>query len=261
MHVVTVDALFQRCWDQDIYLLVQRFIPIFGFARAAAKAQQRTVFVAVGVERIHIKASVAECCAIVLTNGYNLATTQFTEELGSPESYVSETLDADSLAFQTLTSGFNKLAHAIVNTKTSCLGSPINTTLAQRLTCDTGRSVHVVLAVQNLVRILHPCHFSCTSTNIRGWHVNAWAEEALAGKLHGETTRDHLQFHRAVLARIDTDASLGTTKRYINHSTLEAHQAGQSFHFLQINTLGISDSALNWKTVMAMLSSVSMDDL
>lgn len=68
-------------------------------------------------------------------------------------------------------------------TKTSGLGSASDTTLVESLAGDAALGVDVLVAVECLVGVLHPRHFSLTSSKIWARDVDGGTDEAFLGEL------------------------------------------------------------------------------
>ena len=97
--------------------------------------------------------------------------------------------------------------------------------------------------------------------HVRGRHVDARADEAVLVQLHGVASRDFLQFVHRVLFRVDCDAAFCASKRDVDHCALEGHERGQRFDLLQIDGVGVTDAALAWCAVVAVLRPICADDL
>lgn len=114
-------------------------------------------------------------------------TTIFSDELSSPVTDITETLDDETFA---LHARFNtelfherlvvkEISSAIEDTKTSRFSSTSDTTLVKSLTSDTTVSIDILVTEESLISILHPRHFSFTSTQIRSGNVDGSTDEAL----------------------------------------------------------------------------------
>lgn len=196
--------------------------------------------------------------------------TLFSHELTGEVADVTETLDNDGLSFITVGTVNTVLLHQFnilqefsdteEDTETSRFNSSFDTTLTQRLTGDASSSVDIVVAVEDGVGILHPGHFSGTSTHIRAGDIDGSTDEVLSGQFQSVSSGQIFEFSGRVLAGVDLDTSLTTTVRKFDDGALQGHQAGEGFDFLKIDVFRVSGTTLNWESVVLVLSSVSGDE-
>jgi len=265
--VKLVDGLFDGSRDGEIARLVESAIILI--ALTTGEVEEGSLGSSefeelIGVDTIR-----------VVDGSFNIDNTDqfgtlFSHELTGEVTDVTETLNDDGLSFVTVGAVNSVLLHQFnilqefsdteEDTETSRFDSTFNTTLTQRFTGDTSGSVDIVVAVEDGVSILHPGHFSGTSTHIRSGDIDGSTNEVLSGQFQSVSSGQIFEFSGRVLAGVDLDTTLTTTVGEFDDGALQGHQAGEGFDFLKIDVFRVSGTTLNWESVMLVLGSVSGDE-
>merc|ERR1719367_1191161 len=139
--------------------------------------------------------------------------------------------------------------------------SAMDTSLVNRFTRDTGASIHICVTNSIGISVSNPSHLSLASAHVRGRNINARSQESFLGKFDGKPPRDSLKFILAVLLGVNLDARLASSKGDVNTGALVGHQGRQGLDLVSTDVSGVSDTSFAGRSMMRMLSSVSIDHL
>ncbi len=153
------------------------------------------------------------------------------EELWCPVSHITETLNDECFASDTLLNSklfsrpcvVKQLPCGIKHTQTGGFSSSTDTTLSFPFSCCYSISIDVGMAVIFLIGRFHPGHFLFTSSKIWTRDVNCSSERVLLCKLNCVLSSDSLKFLYGIVFRVDGDAALSATVRQVDDWTLDAH--------------------------------------
>ena len=187
------------------------------------------------------------------------------KELTGPISDITETLYNKAFASNALRDSqflghfgiIQQLPGTIENTKPSRFSSSTDTTLPFEFSrCDC-ISINISMTIIGLIGRFHPTHLSFTGSEIRARHVDGCSQRVFLWKTNGISTSDSLQLFNRVVFRVYFYATFCTAVREVDDWTLDRHETGQGFNFLEVNVLSVSCSTFCWEFMSFMLASES----
>ena len=97
-------------------------------------------------------------------------------------------------------------------------------------------------AVVHGVRVHHPRHGLGVGVDVRGGNILVRADDD--ADLAGVAPCDALEFRARIVARVETDATLGAAKGQVDRSSLDGHPGRQGHDFRQRDVLVVAHAAL-----------------
>src|SRR5262245_56903882 len=151
---------------------------------------------------------------IPLGNGDDLAPIFLRQKFRSIIADVSETLDHDSLAFQTRRElqsfqifGMLKcLSNAELNAAARGLATSMNAALRDGLSGNAGKIVDTA-RIEGVVRVRHPCHFAFAGSHIWSGNIFTRTDITLADQFSGKPSSNFLDLLLGVFLRIEANAA------------------------------------------------------
>ena len=100
------------------------------------------------------------------------------------------------------------------------------------------------MPVKGLVGRLHPSHFPRTSAHVGSRHIDCSSDRVFLSEFDRVISGKFLDLSERVVPGVDADTSLCSSVRKVDDRTLDGHEAGECFHFLNVNVFGVPRSAL-----------------
>jgi hypothetical protein len=232
VRVLAGDDLFDGSGDEDVALLEHEVLAVVGLQEDEVRepttevsaylslweANDGSVLVAVILQGLWVNALWVEDGSVVF-NDADAGGASAGQVTASVETDVTEALDDEGFAAPS--GSCSDLAHvsrlvdevldSVEDSTSGGRDATVNTALVDWFSGDASVGVDVIVSDGLGVCVGDPAHLAASSTNenqstmaishlpfasshVRGWDVNAWADESLLGELKGETTGDLLQF-------------------------------------------------------------------
>mgnify|MGYP001626769115 CR=1 FL=1 len=229
--VTLMKRFLSGSWDHAVSWLGKELLGVFTDSLSGVReANERAMLDHMGLDGLDIQTVRVVDGRVVLNNSGDFATV-FLNELRGPVADSTESLDDETFVLNTsreATSvderlGCEELTNSVVNTKTSGLGTTSNTTLRDEFTCAAALGIDIGLTFNVHVGILDPGHGLLVGAHIGTEAIDLGADKALLDELHSVLTGHSLDLVLGVLAGVNFDTTLGTTKGNISDGELEGH--------------------------------------
>jgi len=191
----------------------------------------------------------------------------FSEILAGPVPHVSEALHDEGLSLEA-DLDLQLLGDALVveqllgageDAEACGFGPAADAELVEVLASGDCIAVDVLISVKGLIGRFHPTHLSLACSHIGPGDVDCSSDRVLLGQSDGVGASERFEFSGGVFAGVDADAALRASVGEVDDGALDAHEAGECFHFLYVHVLGVASASLGGQLVGLVLAAVGRD--
>jgi len=267
--VLFVKRLLNSSGDKEISLLFHEEVGVLklGFG-SAGESVEGTLLGHPVLDGLNIKTLGVVDSRVVLNYGSDLASV-FLEELTSPVSDSTKALNNEglsldaNLAADLVAEGFvaEKLADAVVDTKTGRLGATVDTSLGDELSSAATLSVDVLFTSYIHVCVLNPGHDLLVGSHVGTEAIDSGTDKALLDEFHSVLASYTFKFGLGKGAGVNCNSTFASTEGNISNGKFESHKAGKSLNLLKIDVGRVTGTTLAGELVSRVLGTVAGDSV